>query len=137
MSVSCSASARHRRAREEVVGEQRDVFAPLAQRGDAQRRRAQELVQVLPERAAPHELFGIGGRRGDRAQVEAHARVGGVGIAQRRGETHLERRRQTVDRVEKERAAVRVAQRGTGRDASAGEQDAARARGRTRARSRP
>ena len=75
--------------------------------GTRSRADAQQLVEVLPERAAAHELLEVGAGRGDRAQVEAAARVRRVRLAQRGGEPHLERRRQRVDRVEIERSAVR------------------------------
>src|SRR5439155_894805 len=96
--------------RDEVVGQERDVLAPLPEGWQLDRDRVDPVVQVLAELARPHRLGEVAVGRRHEPDVHAtrsrraHAKEGaGLEGAQ---ELHLAVRRQLADLVEQERAAV-------------------------------
>ena len=108
-----------------MLGEQRDVVAPLAQRRDVQRHHAQAVEQVLAEAALAHGgvEVAVGGRDDAHVDVLGFARpdrrhLAALEHAQQLG---LEVDRHVADLVEEERAAVRLAEAPGARRHRAGE----------------
>src|SRR5438552_5826858 len=96
---------------EQVARERRDVLAPLAQRGEADREDAQAIVEVLAEAAGLHLVLegAVGGHddaRIDRAGAVLAHRTD-LPLLQHAEKLRLERRAGLRDLVEKERAAAR------------------------------
>ncbi len=97
--------------RDEVVGQQRDVLAPLAQRRDVDRHDVQPVEEVLAERPGAHLGQQVAVGRRDQADVDldgldaAHALE--LRLLQDAQQLHLHLDRDLADLVEEQRAAVR------------------------------
>ena len=96
--------------REEVLGKQRDVPRPLAQRRDPHRHHRQPVEQIAPEGPPLHLGLEILVRGRDEAHVDLHRPVGPDRghplLLDRAQELGLERERHLADLVEEERPAV-------------------------------
>ena len=94
---------------QEVVGEQRDVLAPLAQRRQRNRDDVQAVIQVLAELAFGDELLEIALGAGDGAHVHRHrsraAHALDDAVLQHAQQLHLHRQRHLVHVVEEDGAA--------------------------------
>ena len=96
-------------ALQEVLGEQRDVVAPVAQRRDRHGDDVQAVVEVLAEAPLAHggPQILVGG--GDQAQVDLQrppAEPLDLALLQHAQELDLDVRRDLADLVEEQRAAV-------------------------------
>ena len=95
---------------DEVVDEQRDVFAPLAQRRQRDRDDVDAVEEVLAERAVADRLGEVAVGRGDDAHVDlrldVRADLAHDAILQHAQQLDLHRRRGLADLVEEDRAAV-------------------------------
>jgi transcriptional regulator with GAF, ATPase, and Fis domain len=93
----------------EVLGEQRDVRAPLAQRGHGDRDRAEAVEEVLAEKALPHHGLEVPVGGGDDADVHLElgraAEVAEGGGVEHAEELHLRGRAHLAERVEEFRMA--------------------------------
>ena len=99
-------------ARDEVLDEQRDVPAPLAQRRHAHRHDLQAEEQVLAEAARGDLVLEIAVGRGDDAHVDldglGRADAPDLALLQHAQELHLHLGADLADLVEEQRAAVRL-----------------------------
>ena len=97
---------------QEVLHQQRDVVAPLAQRRQLHRNHVEPVEQILAERAVRDHPVEIGVGRGD----DPHVDLDGVRVAdplelallQHPQQLRLQRRAHRPDLVEEERALVRL-----------------------------
>src|SRR6185503_18901082 len=98
-------------ALEEMIGEDRDVLAPLAERRQPEREDLEPVVEILAEAAPGDLLLQVAVGRGDDAHVDVLRRRGAdradLPLLERAEELRLERRRRLRDLVEEERAPVR------------------------------
>ena len=94
----------------EVVDEQADVVAALAQGRHGEHDHVEAVVEVLAEGAAPHLLLQIAVGGGEDAHVDAHRRLAADALQflllQHPQQLDLHRRRGLADLVEEEGAAV-------------------------------
>ena len=94
---------------EEVLGQQLDVFTPVAQRWQVDREDVEPVIEVFPQLAARHRLAGAAVGRGDDPHVgldrvvAAHAQE--VSRLEHAQELHLELRVHLGDLVEQQRSA--------------------------------
>src|SRR5262249_55708071 len=97
-------------AREEMLRDERDVVAALAERRHAQREHLEPIIEVLAEATLRELILHVPVRRRDDAHVDALllGRANGADLAflQRAQELRLERERHLRHFVEEERAAV-------------------------------
>ena len=113
---------------EEVLHQQRNVVAPLAQRGQLHRDHVEAIEEILAERALGDHLREIGVGRGDDADVD----LDGVRVAdalelallQHAQQLRLQRRAHRPDLVEEERPLVRLLEASLARPDRAGERAA-------------
>ena len=94
----------------QVLDEQRDVLAAIAQRRERDREHVEPIVQVAAEAALAHFLGQIAVGRGDDAHVDVHraraAQPLELSFLQHAQQLGLQLERQLADFVEEERAAV-------------------------------
>src|SRR5271154_6633687 len=94
-----------------MLRDRTDVFAPLSQRWNANRKRLESIVKILAEGSGGHRLSQIAIGRRDDANVHAPLvrcpHRANLAFLQHAKKLGLERRVQLRDLVEKERAAVR------------------------------
>ena len=95
---------------DEVLGEARDVFAPLAQRRILDREDAEPIKQILAEAAGDDLVFQVAIGRGDDAHIDlARARVADALdflLLQNAQQLGLHRERHFADLIEEKRAAI-------------------------------
>ena len=100
---------RRGRAREELLGHQRNILAPLAQRRQMQAHDVEPVQQIGAELAARDLRVEILMRRRDHARIGAHqlAPADAIELARREHaqQPRLQRQRHVADLVEKQRAA--------------------------------
>jgi hypothetical protein len=99
-------------AADEMPGQQRDVLAPLAQRGQAHREDVEPVEEILSEAPRGDLDLEVAVRRRDHAHVHLDRRVlphpPALLLLQRAVELDLHRQWQLADLVEKDRAALRL-----------------------------
>ena len=97
---------------EEVLGEERNVLAPLAQGRERNRHHLQAVEEVLAKAAATHQLLEITVRRGDDPDVDLDPLLAAdaldLVLLQHAQELRLHRRADVADLVEEDRAAARL-----------------------------
>ena len=96
---------------QEMLDEQRDVLAPLAQRGQVDVHDVEPVVEVFAERALDHQVLQVLMRGRDHARVDLD-RVGAADgphllLLQHAQQLDLQAHRHVADLVEQQRAAVR------------------------------
>jgi len=95
---------------DEVVGQQRNVGAPLAQRGHEDLEHVQPVIEVLAEAARLHGQLEVLVGGGDHPHVDLHgldsAQSLELALLQHAQQLDLGRRRQLADLVQEQRAAV-------------------------------
>ena len=95
---------------QEVLDEQRNIFAALAQRRQVKRDHVQTVEQILAERAFAHHLPQIDVGRGDDAHVDVHllhaAEMHELAILQHAQYLGLRVHGHCADFVEEKRAAI-------------------------------
>src|SRR4051794_30452553 len=99
------------KAREEVVGQQRNVFPALGERRDVELDHVQPVVEVFAEFTRGNALLQLPVRGGDDAHIhiEALVRAYGADLAlfERSQELHLERQWHVADLIEEQGPALR------------------------------
>ena len=99
------------RAREEVLGEEDDVFAALAERRQAQGEDRQPMIQILAESPGPHGVVQVLASGGDDPDVDGlapgAAETPDLVVLDDLQELRLERAREQADLVQEDRAAAR------------------------------
>ena len=95
---------------QEVLGEQRDVAAPLAERGQRERHHVQPVEEVLAEAPLLHHALEVAVGGGEHAHVHPDQLVAADALEgallERAQQLHLELGRHVADLVEEHRAAV-------------------------------
>ena len=114
--------------RREVLGEERHVLAPVAQRRDPDRDDVEPVVEVLAELAGLHRRLEVAVRRGDHPRVHRDRLVRADApdrpLLQRAQQARLEPGPDVADLVEEERAARRLLEEAAARGLRAGERAA-------------